>query len=57
LVKVAFVSIEGGDTLNRLRGEMNHVPHIVGYQCSGVVSRWVATSRNSRRRPGGFYRH
>jgi len=37
LVKVAFVSIEGGDTLNRLRGEMNHVPHIVGYQCSGVV--------------------
>jgi NADPH2:quinone reductase len=37
LVKVAFVSIEGGDTLNRLRGEMNQVPHIVGYQCSGVV--------------------
>jgi len=37
LVKVAFVSIEGGDTLNRLRGEMNHVPHIVGCQCSGVV--------------------
>jgi len=37
LVKVAFVSIEGGDTLNRLRGEMNHVPHVVGYQCSGVV--------------------
>jgi NADPH2:quinone reductase len=37
LVKVAFVSIEGGDTLNRLRGEMNAVPHVVGYQCSGVV--------------------
>ncbi|HEY1222630.1 MAG TPA: zinc-binding alcohol dehydrogenase family protein [Acidimicrobiales bacterium] len=37
LIKVAFVSIEGGDTLNRLGGEMSHVPHIVGYQCSGVV--------------------
>ena len=37
LLNVAFVSIEGGDTLNRLRGVMNHVPHIVGYQCSGVV--------------------
>ncbi len=37
LVKVAFVSIEGGDTLNRLRGEMSNVPHIVGYQCSGEV--------------------
>jgi NADPH2:quinone reductase len=43
LVKVAFVSIEGGDTLNRLRGEMNHVPHIVGYQCSGDV---VAVGEN-----------
>ena len=38
LLKVAFVSIEGGDTLNRLRGAMNNVPHIVGYQCSGVVT-------------------
>jgi NADPH2:quinone reductase len=37
LIKVAFVSIEGGDMLNRLRGQMNHVPHVVGYQCSGVV--------------------
>jgi NADPH2:quinone reductase len=38
LVKVSFVSIEGGDTLNRLRGELNKAPHIVGYQCSGVVA-------------------
>jgi NADPH2:quinone reductase len=37
LLKVSFVSVEGGDTLNRLRGELNQVPHIVGYQCSGVV--------------------
>jgi NADPH2:quinone reductase len=37
LVKVEFVSIEGGDTLNRLGGELNRVPHIVGYQCAGTV--------------------
>ena len=37
LVKVEFISIEGGDTLNRLRGELNQVPHIVGYQCAGTV--------------------
>ncbi len=37
LVRVEAISIEGGDTLNRLRGEMSRVPHIVGYQCSGVV--------------------
>ncbi|MGA2835339.1 MAG: zinc-binding alcohol dehydrogenase family protein [Acidimicrobiales bacterium] len=38
LVRVEAVSIEGGDTLNRLRGELNRVPHIVGYQCAGVVA-------------------
>jgi NADPH2:quinone reductase len=37
LVKVEAVSIEGGDTLNRLGGDMNRVPHIVGYQCAGTV--------------------
>jgi NADPH2:quinone reductase len=37
LLKVSFVSVEGGDTLNRLGGVMNAVPHIVGYQCSGTV--------------------
>jgi len=37
LVEVSFVSIEGGDTLNRLRGELRTTPHIVGYQCSGIV--------------------
>jgi NADPH:quinone reductase len=37
LVKVEAISIEGGDTLNRLGGEMNQVPHVVGYQCAGVV--------------------
>ena len=37
LVRVEAVSIEGGDTLNRLRGDMTRVPHIVGYQCAGTV--------------------
>ncbi|MGH9028356.1 MAG: alcohol dehydrogenase catalytic domain-containing protein, partial [Acidimicrobiales bacterium] len=37
LVRVEAVSIEGGDTLNRLQGEMGRVPHIVGYQCAGSV--------------------
>lgn len=37
LVEVAAVSIEGGDTLNRLAGPMTSTPHIVGYQASGTV--------------------
>jgi NADPH:quinone reductase len=38
LVKVQAISIEGGDTLNRLQGDMSRVPHIVGYQCAGTVA-------------------
>jgi NADPH2:quinone reductase len=38
LVAVEAISIEGGDTLNRLGGAMNATPHIVGYQCAGTVS-------------------
>jgi NADPH2:quinone reductase len=37
LVRVEAVSIEGGDTLNRLGGDLNQMPHIVGYQCAGTV--------------------
>jgi NADPH2:quinone reductase len=37
LIDVEAVSIEGGDTLNRLRGDPGPVPHIVGYQCAGTV--------------------
>jgi len=37
LVKVEAVGIEGGDTLNRLGGDLAAVPHIVGYQAAGVV--------------------
>lgn len=37
LVRVAVVSIEGGDTLNRAGGDLTSSPHIVGYQCAGTV--------------------
>lgn len=37
LVDVEVVSIEGGDTLNRLGGPLVSVPHIVGYQNAGSV--------------------
>lgn len=38
LIDVEAVSIEGGDTLNRLGGAMMSVPHIVGYQAGGTVA-------------------
>jgi NADPH2:quinone reductase len=37
LIQVEAISIEGGDTLNRLGGAMAGHPHIVGYQCAGTV--------------------
>ena len=37
LVEVKAVSIEGGDVLNRAGGDMPARPHIVGYQCAGVI--------------------
>jgi len=37
LIRVEAVSIEGGDTLNRLGGALNTHPHIVGYQAAGTV--------------------
>lgn len=37
LIQVEAISIEGGDTLNRLGGDMSASPHVVGYQCAGTV--------------------
>jgi NADPH2:quinone reductase len=37
LVDVKAVSIEGGDVLNRAGGELATKPHIVGYQCAGII--------------------
>ena len=54
LVRVEAVSIEGGDTLNRLGGRLAHAPHIVGYQCAGtVLSTGAGVERISAGRPGG----
>jgi len=38
VIDVEAISIEGGDTLHRLAGEMASTPHIVGYQCAGTIS-------------------
>src|SRR5437667_10314994 len=37
LIDVKAISIEGGDVLNRAGGEMPSRPHIVGYQCAGII--------------------
>ena len=37
LVRVEAVSIEGGDTLNRLGGALTSRPHVVGYQAAGEI--------------------
>ena len=37
LVDVKAISIEGGDTLHRAGGVLAGRPHIVGYQCAGLV--------------------
>mgnify|MGYP000418133761 CR=1 FL=1 len=37
VIDVKAISIEGGDVLNRAEGEMPSRPHIVGYQCAGVI--------------------
>lgn len=37
IIKVAAVSIEGGDTLNRWHGALVTKPHIVGYQAGGEI--------------------
>ena len=50
LVEVEAISIEGGDTLNRLGGAMVRTPHIVGYQCGGTIRE--VGSEVVDRRPG-----
>lgn len=37
LIRVKCVSIEGGDTLNRLGGPLRTIPHVVGYQAAGEI--------------------
>jgi NADPH2:quinone reductase len=37
LIDVKAIAIEGGDVLNRAGGALTSTPHIVGYNCAGVV--------------------
>src|SRR5437870_2197845 len=37
LIDVKAIAIEGGDVLNRAGGALTSKPHIVGYNCAGVV--------------------
>lgn len=37
VIQIEAISIEGGDTLNRLGGALAGEPHIVGYQSAGTV--------------------
>jgi len=37
VIRVEAVAIEGGDTLNRWRGQLMTVPHVVGYQAAGEI--------------------
>jgi NADPH2:quinone reductase len=37
LIRVEAITIEGGDTLNRLGGALITTPHIVGYQAAGEI--------------------
>ncbi len=37
VIRVEAVAIEGGDTLNRWRGPLMTVPHVVGYQAAGEI--------------------
>ncbi len=37
VIDVRVISIEGGDLLHRQHGAMATTPHVVGYQCAGVV--------------------
>lgn len=37
LIDVKAIAIEGGDVLNRAGGAMTSKPHVVGYNCAGVI--------------------
>ncbi len=37
VIDVKAMAIEGGDVLNRAGGAMTSTPHIVGYNCAGVI--------------------
>ena len=50
LIDVKYVGSQGGDTLDRTGGELATVPHVVGYQASGIVRE--VGERVTDRKPG-----
>jgi NADPH:quinone reductase-like Zn-dependent oxidoreductase len=50
LIAVEWISIEGGDLLNRLVSPPQHMPFVPGYQAAGTVA--AVGSRVTRFRPG-----
>lgn len=50
VIDVRAISIEGGDVLHRAGGDLVSRPHIVGYQCAGVIRE--VGSRVRDREPG-----
>ena len=52
VIDVRAIGIEGGDVLNRAGGALAARPHIVGYNCAGVVAEvGAAGDRPQARRP------
>jgi NADPH2:quinone reductase len=37
LIEIQAISVEGGDLINREMRPLARIPHIVGYQCAGIV--------------------
>ncbi len=37
MVEIKAISVEGGDLINREIRPLARVPHIVGYQCAGII--------------------
>ena len=57
LVRVQAISIEGGDTLNRLGGDLPRAPHrrlpVRGRRCSRWVTAWTTSRRATGWSPSG----
>jgi NADPH2:quinone reductase len=49
IVRNLAISIEGGDTLNRLGGALASRPHVVGYQAAGEIVEVGSEVKNLRR--------
>jgi NADPH:quinone reductase len=42
-IDIKVISVEGGDLLNRARGTLTALPHIVGYQAAGTITQVGST--------------